>query len=299
MKIAVTGRNGQLARSLVERAVFHGDVELVMLGRPQFDLLDQDSVLRTLEAVRPDVVISAAAYTAVDKAESEPELAFKTNADGPGYLADAARRVGASIIHISTDYVFDGTKGSAYDEGDAASPISTYGLSKYAGELAVSGANNRSLILRIAWAHSPYGRNFVRSMLELAETRRQVRVVADRFGSPTSMLDVADAILHVVGRVNEGHYGTYHLVNRGTTSWAGFANHIFAASRAVGGPWAEVEEIDAFDFPLPAPRPISSPLDSRRFEGTFSWALPSWQEGATAVAQRIAQEMKMPLVSRQ
>lgn len=296
MKILVSGRTGQLAKCLVERAVFHGDIELITLGRPEFDLLEPQSLLRYLDRIRPDVVVSAAAYTAVDQAEDKPHLAFTVNADGAGHLAAAAEQVGASIIHMSSDYVFAGDKGSPYDERDAASPLSAYGLSKYSGELAVSAANGRSVILRTAWAHSPYGRNFVRSMLDLAATRHRLRVVADRFGSPTSMLDVADAILHAAGRLSVANYGTYHLANRGGTSWAGLANHVLAASRAVGGPWAEVEEITAAEYPMPAPRPVNSQLTSAFFERSFKWPMPSWQESATAVAQRLAREMILPLM---
>lgn len=295
MKVVVSGRNGQLTQCLVERAVFRGDIELITLGRPEFDLLDPQSLFRCLERIRPDVVVSAAAYTAVDQAEREPELAYAVNADGAGHLATAAEHVGASIIHISTDYVFSGDKGSPYDERDAASPLSAYGLSKYSGELAVSAANGRSVILRTAWAHSPYSRNFVRSILDLASTRHRLPVVADRFGSPTSMLDVADAILHVAGQSSAALYGTYHLVNRGGTSWAGLAQHVLAASRAVGGPWAEVEEVKANMYSMAAPRPVNSQLTSAFFERSFRWAMPSWQESATAVAQRLAQEMIVPL----
>lgn len=298
MKIVVSGRSGQLARCLVERAVFHGDIELITLGRPDFDLLEPQSLLRYLDRIRPDVVVSAAAYTAVDQAEHDSQLAFATNADGAGHLAAAAEQVGAAIIHMSTDYVFSGDKGTPYDERDPASPLSAYGLSKYSGELAVSAANGRSLILRTAWAHSPYGRNFVRSMLDLATTRRHLSVVADRYGSPTSMLDVADAILHAAGRLSVGHYGTYHLANRGGTSWAGLANHVLAASRAVGGPWAEVVAITAAEYPMLAPRPVNSQLSSAFFERRFNWPMPSWQESATAVAQRLAREMVLPLVGQ-
>lgn len=296
MKILVSGRNGQLVRSLIERAAFHHDLDVVCIGRPELDLLDKDSLRRCLDQARPNFVVSAAAYTAVDQAESEPHLAFAINADGAGHLAAAAEEVGAGIIHMSTDYVFAGDKGAPYDERDAAAPLSAYGLSKYAGELAVSAANARSVILRIAWAHSPYGRNFIRSMLDLASSRPRLRIVADRFGSPTSMLDVADAILHIAGRLGAQSYGTYHLVNRGKTSWAGFAHHVLAASRAVGGPWAEVEEIGAEDFPQPAPRPVDTCLSSAFFERCFNFSMPSWQDSATTVAQRLARDMILPMV---
>jgi len=294
MRIVVSGKQGQLAQCLAERAAFRGDIELITLGRPEFDLLRPDSLLPILQQVRPDVVVSAAAYTAVDLAESQPNLAFAINADGPGALAKAAEAVGASIIHLSTDYVFAGDKGAPYDERDAAAPLGVYGLSKYAGELAVSAANRRSAILRTAWAHSPYGKNFVRTMLNAAATKRSVGVVADRFGSPTSMLDVADAILHISDRLDERHCGLYHLACRGRASWADLARHVFAASQAVGGPWAEVEDIPAANYKTPAQRPVDSELSSDFFERNFAWSMPSWQESATTVAQRIAAEMIEP-----
>ncbi|MHA6692462.1 dTDP-4-dehydrorhamnose reductase [Devosia sp. A449] len=291
MKVLVSGRSGQLAQCLMERAARYGDIELVALGRPELDLLRPETLLPVLEHVRPDMVVSAAAYTAVDLAESQPNLAFAVNCDGAGALAAAAEQVGASIIHISTDYVFSGDKGAPYEESDAASPLSAYGLSKYAGELEVSAANAKSVILRTAWAHSPYGNNFIRAMLNLATNRSMVNVVADRYGSPTSMLDVADAILHLVSRLDANHYGLYHLTCRGSTSWAGLARHVFAASRAVGGPWAEVEDISGDDYKTAAQRPLASPLLAVLFERRFSWAMPSWQESATVVAQRIAREI--------
>lgn len=291
MRILVSGRSGQLARCLMEKAALRGDIELIAIGRPELDLMRTETLLPVLEEVRPEMVISAAAYTAVDKAESEPTEAFAINCDGAGALAAAAERVGASVVHISSDYVFAGDKTKPYDEGDPASPLSAYGLSKYAGELAVSAANPNSVILRTAWAHSPYGGNFIRTMLNLATTKKTVNVVGDRYGSPTSMLDVAEAILHIAGRIDERNYGLYHLTCRGSTSWAGLARHVFAASRAVGGPWADVAEISGDDYKAAAQRPVASPLVSGLFERRFSWAMPSWQQSATEVAQRIASEM--------
>lgn len=291
MKILVSGRSGQLARCLMEKAALRGDVELIAMGRPELDLLRPETLPAVLEQVRPEIVVSAAAYTAVDKAESEPDLAFTINCDGAGALAAAAERVGASVVHISSDYVFAGDKGKPYDETDPASPLGAYGLSKYAGELAVAAANPRNVILRTAWAHSPYGSNFIRTMLNLATTKKTVNVVGDRYGSPTSMLDVADAILHLVDRLDEHHYGLYHLTCRGSTSWAGLARHVFAASRAIGGPWADVADISGDDYKSAAQRPIASPLNSSLFERRFSWAMPSWQQSATEVTQRIAGEM--------
>lgn len=292
MKILVTGTRGQLVQSLVERGEHREGLTIATLGRPDIDLLEPETLLPAIEAAQPDLVVSAAAYTAVDDAEKYPHLAFGINADGIGALGAATAKLGIPIIHVSTDYVFSGEKGAPYHEGDPAGPLGAYGLSKYAGELAVAAANARSHVLRTSWAHSPYGKNFIRTMIELAATRPSLRVVADRFGSPTSMLDVADAILHLAARPGSPKYGLYHLANRGSTNWADLARHAFAASRAVGGPWAEVEDIAASQYPLPAERPESSILLSTRFEETFNWSMPSWQDSATTVAQRIASQVR-------
>jgi dTDP-4-dehydrorhamnose reductase len=298
MKILVSGTNGQLAQCLMERAVYRDDITLVALGRPEFDLLRPQTLTEGLDRIRPDIVVSAAAYTAVDRAEAEPDLAFAVNAAGAGHLAAAAEQVGAAIIHLSTDYVFSGSKSGEYDERDAPAPLSVYGRSKYEGERAVSAANGKSIILRTAWAHSPYGSNFIRTMLNLAATRHRISVVADRFGSPTSMLDVADAILHLVGRMNASKYGTYHLASRGSTSWAGLARHALGASRQIGGPWAEIEEIAAADYKTAAQRPVQSQLSSDFFERSFDWSMPYWQDSATTVAQRLARDMILPMAAR-
>ena len=290
MRIAVTGRNGQIAASLIERAVAHPDLTVLPLHRPGFDLLQPGSVAAGIEAARPDLVISAAAYTAVDQAEDEPDLAFAINADGAGHVAAAAATVGAQVIHFSTDYVFDGEKAEPYTEEDPPNPRSVYGASKLAGEEAVAAANPRHLILRTAWVYSPFGTNFVKTMLRLAAERDRVSVVADQIGNPTSALDLADATLAIAARLHAGSesepadmYGLYHLTGEGSASWADFARAIFAASRRHGGPSAEVIDIATADYPTRASRPRNSRLSGAKFDRTLGIVLPAWRE-ATAPA---------------
>jgi len=289
MKILVTGREGQVARSLAEMAV--PGIEMVFAGRPAFDLEAPDTVMSAIRSARPDVVVSAAAYTAVDQAEDEPERAFAVNATGAGIVAAAAAEVGAAIIHLSTDYVFSGDKQGEYDETDQTGPKSVYGRSKLAGEHAVAAANPRHVILRTAWVYSPFGRNFVKTMLALAANRDSIRVVADQWGNPTSATDIADGILRIVRALpiheDAGRYGIFHLAGRGSTNWSGFARHVFAESRKRGGPFAEVEDIGAQDFPTKARRPANSRLSCAKLEHVFGWRPGDWQQSCSDVIKRL------------
>ncbi|RWL44468.1 MAG: dTDP-4-dehydrorhamnose reductase [Mesorhizobium sp.] len=291
MRLAVTGREGQVAASLVEAARGRDDVEVVAVGRPALDLARPDTVFAALEAARPDIVVSAAAYTAVDQAEDEQGLAFAVNAVGAGKVAEAAARLGVQVIHLSTDYVFDGTKDGAYVETDPTAPLCVYGASKLAGEEAVAAANPRHLILRTAWVYSPFGRNFVKTMLRLAADRDEIAVVADQWGNPTSALDIADAILHAAARLRDDRnfaaFGVYHLVGEGETNWSGFARHILDTSRALGGPHATVCDIATSDYPTRARRPANSRLSSARFQGVFGWAAPQWRESTERMVHRL------------
>ncbi|HXH52826.1 MAG TPA: dTDP-4-dehydrorhamnose reductase [Sphingomicrobium sp.] len=291
MRILVTGRDGQLARSLSERLVDH---ELLFAGRPEVDLTERGSVDAAILAARPDAVINAAAYTAVDQAESEEALAFRINAEAAGEAAGAAAKVGASIIQLSTDYVFDGSGSSAYRETDLTAPQSAYGRSKLAGEQAVRAANPRHLILRTAWLYSPFGRNFVRTMLAAARQRDVLTVVEDQRGSPTSALDLADGIAAVLGRhpaeAIGGLWGTYHLANAGETSWYGFAVAIMDEARGLGLRSAEVRPIRKADWPTPARRPANSVLNSSRFARAFGFTMPHWRNSLAEVVRRIASD---------
>lgn len=290
MRIVVTGRDGQVARSLAERGS-GGPHELVFLARPELDLGDPEGAARAVIEAQPDLVVSAAAYTAVDRAESEPERAMTINGVAPGTIARAAAEAGAPVIHLSTDYVFDGRLDRPYRPDDAVGPVGRYGRSKLAGEEAVRSAGAPYLILRTAWVYSPFGTNFVRTMLRLAGERDEIGVVADQVGCPTSALDIADAVLALADRWaagdRSGWNGTYHLVGGGETSWAGFAERIFAASAAAGGPSARVRPIATADYPTPARRPANSRLDTATLAKTFDLRLPAWETSLPPVVARL------------
>ncbi len=253
---------------------------MVRLGRPELDLERPETIAPALEAARPDVVVSAAAYTAVDRAESEPERAHRVNAIAPGVLAQAAARLGAPILHLSTDYVFDGAKHGVYVETDPTGPVTVYGSTKLAGERAVAAAQAHHVILRTAWVYAPYGQNFVRTMLRLAETRDEVGVVADQWGCPTYAPDIASGVLTVAAALlrGEGQAGAFHMAGAEEASWAQFAEAIFEQSRLRGGSSATVKPIATADYPTPARRPANSRLSGRRLQETFGVALPSWRE---------------------
>ncbi|MBZ9740968.1 MULTISPECIES: dTDP-4-dehydrorhamnose reductase [unclassified Mesorhizobium] len=291
MRLLVTGRDGQVAASLLEAGQARAGLEVVAIGRPQLDLAKPETVIDAITAAKPDIVVSAAAYTAVDQAEDESDLAFAVNATGAGKVAEAAARLGVPVIHLSTDYVFDGTRAGAYVETDPTAPRNTYGASKLAGEQAVAAANPRHLILRTAWAYSPFGRNFVKTMLKLAVDRDEIAVVADQWGNPTSALDIADAILHAAAmlhpRTGFSSFGVYHLVGTGETNWSGFARHILDTSRVFGGPWARVRDIATVDYPTKARRPANSTLSTAKFTATCGWTAPEWQLSTKEIVSRL------------
>lgn len=289
MRIAVTGREGQVVRSLLERA--RGRAEVIALGRPVLDLARPETIMPVLSGARPDIVVSAAAYTAVDQAEDEPELAFAVNAIGAGAVAEAAARLGVPIIHLSTDYVFHGEKGEPYSEEDAPNPKNVYGASKLAGEKAVAAANPDHIILRTAWVYSPFGKNFVKTMLALAQTRDHLRVVSDQYGNPSAAHDIADAVMAIAEKWHrrpERHpRGIYHFAGWGYTSWHGFAREVFALSRAAGGPYAEIEPITTAEYPTKAARPRNSRLDCSRFSTDFGFTAPNWRDSLEGVVKRL------------
>lgn len=278
MKILVTGRDGQVAQSLTERAQGH---DLVFATRPGFDLLDRASIEKTIAKVSPDLIISAAAYTAVDQAEDEPKLAMAANGEAPGVIGRAAAKIGVPVLHLSTDYVFDGSGERAWTEDDPTGPIGTYGKTKLAGEQALASSGARYAILRTAWVYSPFGSNFVKTMLRLAETRDKLSVVADQYGNPTSALDIADALIAVVNRWQiapaHGANAIYHLAGHGTTNWADFARAIFTESAKRGGADCKVNEIATADYPTKAARPANSRLDCAQFERMFGYSAPKWE----------------------
>ena len=276
MRILVTGKSGQLARALAHLAPPAMDISFH--GRDSLDLAVPGAAAGLIGEIRPELVINAAAWTAVDLAETERAAAFRMNAEAPGEIAQACAGAGAALIHISTDYVFDGTKAGPYAETDPTAPINVYGASKLAGEQAVLAGNPRSLVLRTAWVHSPWGRNFVLTMLGLAG-RPRLRVVDDQHGTPTSALDLAEACLAVTPRLaaasaGDPVWGVYNYAGRGACSWADLAAETFALA---GPPGPEIERIPAADYPTPARRPANSVLDCRKFETTFGLETVPWR----------------------
>jgi len=279
-RVAVIGTTGQLARCL---AAADSSVERIFLGRDVLDLTKADSIAPALENAQPDLIVNAAAYTAVDAAETDRETAFAVNADGPGTVAQVAARLGVPFVHVSTDYVYDGTKNGAYVETDPVAPLGVYGASKRAGEEAVLAAKGRATILRTAWIYAPQGKNFVKTMLRLGATHKTLRIVADQIGSPTYAGDLADAILRITPRLIDAEvdcFDIFHCAGKGWTSWAGFAETIFARALQLdlieSAP--EVEWISTTDYPTPASRPANSVLDCMKFMQVFGFALPYWQE---------------------
>jgi dTDP-4-dehydrorhamnose reductase len=291
MRIVVTGREGQVVRSLLERGA-HAGKEVVALGRPELDLSGEPgAIVRAIEAAHPDVLVSAAAYTAVDKAESEPDLAFAVNERGAAAVAKAARLLGIPLVHLSTDYVFDGAKDVPYVEDDATGPTGVYGASKLAGERAVLAEHENSAILRTAWVYSPFGANFVKTMLRLGASRDEIGVVADQRGNPTSALDIADGVLAVAANLRRDDdatlRGIFHMTADGEASWAEFAEAIFAQAASRGGPGASVKHLATADYPTPAQRPGNSRLDCGKLARTHNVRLPSWRPSTEEVVTRI------------
>lgn len=289
MRVLVTGRAGQVATALAEQASGRPDIELLFAARPDLDLADEQSIRAAVRAASPDAIVSAAAYTAVDQAEQDVDMAERVNGVAPGVLGEEADRAGIPIIHLSTDYVFDGQSPRPYREEDPVGPINAYGRTKLMGEEALRAATPRHLILRTAWVYSAHGRNFVRTMLSLARDRDELRVVADQIGNPTAADDIAMALLTILARWRTGEnvYGTFHLAGEGATSWAGLARHVLNVSREAGGPWAKVEEIGTADWPTAAQRPGFSILDSSRFREIFGFHADHWRNASAAVVRQI------------
>ena len=294
MKLLVTGREGQLARSLVETA--GAGVQVVAIGRPELDLTDEKSVAAALARECPDIVVNAASYTAVDKAETEPAVAHAINALGAEHVALACAASAIPIIHISTDYVFDGTKSGPYLEGDPTAPINVYGRTKLEGEQRVAKACERHLILRTAWMHSPWGVNFVKTMLRLATARPTIGVVNDQEGSPTYAPHLAAVVLAIAVRVSADpagvRWGVYHALGGGETTWFGFAREIFRHAAEQGLPAAEVTAIATAAYPTPARRPANSRLNCDRLRLGLGLELPDWRVGAQDCVTRISASVR-------
>jgi dTDP-4-dehydrorhamnose reductase len=289
--VLVTGARGQLALSLTGIARRPGE-EIIALGRPRLDIRDGTSMAAALARTPPSVVVNAAAYTNVDAAEREAEIAHAINAEGAGTVAAACERLGIPLIHISTDYVFDGLKGGPYVEADAAGPLNAYGRSKLAGEQRVVRSCRRHVILRTSWLYSPFATNFARTMLSLAQARADIDVVRDQVGSPTYARHLAEAVLAIARRVakagrDDAPWGTYHAAGGGNTSWCGLAQEIFRWSEALGGPHARVHPISTAACTGAARRPANSQLDCTALGRVFGIALPEWQVGTRACVERL------------
>jgi dTDP-4-dehydrorhamnose reductase len=291
IRIAATGKEGQVVRSLTEWAPKLG-VEIVLAGRPELDLAVTGSILPALDAARPDIIINTAAYTAVDLAEKEPELAMRINGAGAGEVARAAHQLGVPIIQISTDYIFNGKKPTPYLEQDDVSPLNVYGLSKLAGEKAVAEAAPDHAILRTSWVYAPFGKNFVLNMLRLAETRSELRVIADQFGSPTYAPDLAAALIKVASNLlvnpsEERLRGLFHLTGSGETNWAEFASTLFTEAKVFGVKAPVIIPITTAEYPTPAKRPTNSRLDCSKLELAHQVRMPFWKDSLHICISRL------------
>jgi dTDP-4-dehydrorhamnose reductase len=278
LRILIIGENGQVSRALQSRLADMG--ELIVRGSSQLDLSRPDSLRAPIVALKPDLIVNAAAHTAVDLAETEPERAFTINATAPGILAQAAVELGIPLIHYSTDYVFDGLKPAPYTEDDTPNPVSVYGRSKLAGEDAIRQADGQHLILRTSWVYSAQGRNFLLTMQRLLQEKPQMRVVADQIGAPTWAGTIADSTAQLIERWQAGQpgaWGTYHLTARGETSWFGFAQAIAQSLLEQNKPCAVLEPIPSSAYPTPAQRPLNSRLDCTRLHREWGVSQPDWR----------------------
>ncbi|WP_011296900.1 dTDP-4-dehydrorhamnose reductase [Cupriavidus necator] len=293
--LLVTGCNGQVGFELRRSLAPLGNV--VALDRSACDLANPDALRRVVRQCRPDVIVNPAAYTAVDKAETDAEVAFAINATAAGILAEEAKALGSLLVHYSSDYVFDGTKDGAYVETDAVNPQSVYGKSKLAGEQAIAATGVQSVVLRTCWVAGAHGGNFAKTMLRLGKERDSLRVIADQFGAPTTASLIADVTAQIVAR----HWlagdrqafanGIYHLAAAGETTWHGYATEVLRYAKAHGvelkADPEQIEAIPATAYPLPAPRPSNSRLDTTRLQETFGIHLPDWKQGVQFLLDQI------------
>ncbi|MCU0761868.1 MAG: dTDP-4-dehydrorhamnose reductase [Hydrogenophaga sp.] len=294
MKILLTGKNGQVGFELQRALAPLGEVRSV--GTTDCDLSEADALRSLIQAFQPDLIVNPAAYTAVDRAESDADKAHAVNAVAPGVMGEEAARLGAAVIHFSTDYVFDGAKTSAYLETDPTGPQSVYGRTKLAGEHALAQATPNHIILRTSWVVGAHGGNFAKTMLRLAAEREELKVVADQMGAPTSSALLADVTAHLARQLQrQGQsgfpFGTYHLAATGETSWHAYAQFVIGEAIKAGKPLKASPErilpIPATAFPTPAKRPQNSRLDTTLIRQTFGLTLPHWQQGVGHILQQI------------
>lgn len=295
MKILLFGKNGQVGWELQPSLAPLG--ELIALDRNSQmhcgDLSDLDGIAETVRDLQPDIIVNAAAYTAVDKAESEPELAEMINAQAPAVLAKAAQSYGAWLVHYSTDYVFDGSGDQSWSEDDAVNPLSVYGKTKLEGEQAIQASGCLHLIFRTSWVYAARGHNFAKTMLRLAQQREQLSVINDQIGAPTGAELIADVTAHAI-RVAQSRQvvsGTYHLVASGETSWFDYAAYVFDFARKAGIdlklPEEGLQPISTSQYPTPAQRPLNSRLNTKKLQSAFDLTLPAWQLGVERMLTEI------------
>jgi len=301
MRLLITGATGQVGWELTRSLIPLGEV--IALDRASCDLSRPDVIGPVIRGLRADVIVNAAAYTAVDKAEGEESLAIVVNGESVGMMAEEARKTKALLIHYSTDYIFDGTKSGPYVEGDAPNPVNAYGHSKLAGEVAIRAADCAHVILRTSWVYAARGQNFVKTILRLAREREALNIVADQIGAPTSARAIADATAHIVRQAQQersaGKFsaGIYHYTAAGATSWHGFAEAIvlYAGRHGLLDPkrLPKIKPIPTSAYPLPATRPSNSRLDCQRLQNRFGIALPDWQQTLERVVEDIAGREKL------
>lgn len=294
MRILITGKNGQVGFELQRALAPLG--EIIAVDQADCNLVDRSALRALVQTTRPDIIVHPAAYTAVDKAESEPDLAFAINGAAPGVLGEEAAKLGALMVHYCTDYVYDGTRQGFYQEDDTPNPQSVYGKTKLAGTQALRQSTDKHLIFRTCWVFGAHGANFVKTMLKLATDRETLNVVADQFGGPTSAALIADITAQVIGqyqraRENQFPFGLYHLAAGGVTTWCDFAKTVIEAGHRAGNPLKlspeNIRPITTAEYPLPAPRPANSRLATHKLQKTFGLRLPPWQEGLDHVLQQI------------
>jgi dTDP-4-dehydrorhamnose reductase len=293
-RVLLTGADGQVGRALLKE--FSGSAEVIGCNRTRLDLSDPEQIRRKVREVAPDIIVNAGAYTAVDRAETEQDLAMTVNGMAPGVFAEEARRAGSLLVHYSTDYVFDGSKDGPWVENDATNPLSVYGASKLAGEEAIRAVGGKYLIFRTSWVYAPEGKNFVLTMLRLGRERDSLNVVDDQVGAPTTAAELARATRRIVAGISEGKFGTesdwagvYHMTCGGTVSWCGFAQAIFERGPALlNGRKPRVNAIATSDYPTPAKRPHNSVLSNEKLHRRFGVALASWEAALDEVLAGIA-----------
>jgi len=284
MKVLITGADGQLGKCLIN--VFEGNAEIYALNRQALDITDEKLVSDTVKSIQPNIIINAAAYTAVDKAETEKEQAYAINALGPKYLAIASSQSNSLLIHISTDYVFDGKKETPYNEVDITNPQSVYGKTKLDGENFVNKFCDKHIILRTSWVFSEYGNNFVKTMLKLAN-KDELNIVGDQIGGPTYAMDIAQTILKITDKLQKPneYYGTYHFSGAPYCSWFSFAEYIFNEVKKLNvvGNLPKVKLIPTLDYPTPAVRPLNSKLDNTKLLNNFGIQPSDWHTALSKI----------------